>query len=94
MFEDMIVEMFSKKIKAVVPELFIKSRKIKDSLVFISQSYFDVEKNIGLNSTYYFNMKIQNKREFQQIAINHLSYISFKDYANLFKDVPQNRILY
>ena len=50
MFEDMIAEMFSKKIKAVVPELFIKSRKIKDSLVFISQSYFDVEKNIGVNS--------------------------------------------
>ena len=39
-------------------------------------------------------MKIQNKPELQQIAINHLSCISFKDYANLFKDVPQNHILY
>ena len=44
-------------------ELFIRGRKLNSSLVFITQSYFAVPKNIALNSMYYFIMKIQNKRE-------------------------------
>ena len=31
-------------------------------------------------------MKIPNKREFQQIASNHLSDIDFKDFMKLYKD--------
>ena len=55
----------------IVAELFIRGRKLNISLVFITQSYFAVPKNIRLNSTHYFVMKIANKREVQQIAISN-----------------------
>ena len=48
-------------------------------------SYFAVPKNIRLLSTHYFIMKIQNKRELQQIAFSHLSDIDFKDFMYLCK---------
>ena len=71
-FVDMIVDMLSnKKSIPIVIELFIRGRKPNISLVFITQSYFAVPKNIRINSTHYFVMKIPNKRELQQIAINH-----------------------
>ena len=63
-FNDMIADMLSnKKLNPTVTELFIRGRKLNISLVFITQSYFPVPKNIRLNSTYYFVMKIPNKRE-------------------------------
>ena len=43
-FDDIIADVLSKRTQKVVPELFIKSKKIKTFLVFISQSYFDVKK--------------------------------------------------
>ena len=62
----------------------LKRRKL-NSLVFITQSYFPVPKNVRLNSTYCFGMKIPNKRELQEIAFNHLSVIDFQD-LNFFKE--------
>ena len=53
----------NKKHHPVVTELFIKGRKLNISLVFITQSYFAVPKNISLDSAHYFIMKIPNKRE-------------------------------
>ena len=41
------------------------------SLVFITQYYFAVAKNVRPNSAHYFIMKIPSKRELQQIAITH-----------------------
>ena len=66
--------------------MFLRGRKLNISLVFISQSYFRVPKTIRLNPKHYFNKKIPNKREFQQIASNHLSDIDFKDFMKLYKD--------
>ena len=43
-------------------------------------------KTIRLNPTHYFFMKIRNRSELQQIASNHLSYIDFKDFMNLYKN--------
>ena len=61
-FDDMIADMLSnKKLNPMVTELFIRGRKLNISLVFITQSYFSVPKNIRLNSTQYFIMKIPNK---------------------------------
>ena len=69
-FNDMIADMLSnKKFNPIVTELFIIGRKLNIS-VFITQSYFSVPKNIRLNSTHYFVMKIASKRELQQI--NHI----------------------
>ena len=85
-FDDMIADMLSnKKLNPIVTGLFIRGRKVNVSLVFITQSYFAVPKNIRLNSTHYFVMKIPNKRELQQIAFNHSWDIDFQDFMNLYK---------
>ena len=61
-FDDMIADVLSnKKLKPIVTELFIRGRKLNISVVFITQSYFVVSKNIRLNSMHYFIMKIPNK---------------------------------
>ena len=67
----MIADMINnKKLNSVVTELFIRDRKLNISIVFITQSYFKVLKDVRLNSTQFFIMKIPNKRELQQIALN------------------------
>ena len=84
----MIVDMIiNKKLSSVVTELFIRGRKLNVSLVFIAQSYFKVPKDVRLNTTYFFITKIPNKREFQQIVINHSSDINTKDFVNIYKKV-------
>ena len=63
-FDNMIADMLSNdKGNPIVTELVIRDRKLNISLVFITQSYFAVPKNIKLNSTLYFIMKIPNKQE-------------------------------
>ena len=81
----------NKNINPIVTELFIKGRKLNISLVFITQAYFTVPKNIRLNSTHY-EMKIPNKREIQQTKFDHSSDIDFQDLMNLYKKVLQNHI--
>ena len=79
-FDDMIADMINnKKLYSTVTELFIRGRKLNISVVFITQSYFKVPKDIRLNTTHLFMTKIPNKRELQQIALNHSSDISSKD---------------
>ena len=64
-FDDMIADiMTNKKFQAIIKELFIRCRKLNISLVFITQSYFSVPKDVRLNSTHYLIMKINNKREY------------------------------
>ena len=53
--------------------------------MFITESYFKVSKDARLNSTHFFIMEIPNKRELQQIALNHSSDIDFKDFMKIFK---------
>ena len=77
-FDDMIADMLSNKtLNPVITELFIRERKLNISLDFIRQSSFFVTKNIRLNSTQYFIMKIPNKQELQQIALIHSSDADF-----------------
>ena len=85
-FDDMIADMINnKKLNSIVTELFIRGRKLNISLVFITQSYFKVPKDVRLNTTHFFIMKIPNKRELQQIALNHSSDIDYKDFVNIYK---------
>ena len=71
-FDDMIADMINnKKLNPIVTELFIRGRKLNVSIVFITQSYFKLPKDVRLNSTHFFIMKILNKRELQQIASTH-----------------------
>ena len=85
-FDDMIADMINnKKLNSIVTELFIRGRKLNISPVFISQSYFKLPKDVRLNTTHFFIMKILNKRELQQIAISHSSDIDFKDFNKIYK---------
>ena len=85
-FDDMIADMINnKKLNSIVTELLIRDRKLNISLVFITQSYFKVPKDVRLNSTHFFIMKIPNKRELQQIALNHSSDINSKDFIKIYK---------
>ena len=54
-------------------------------LLFLSESHSAVSKNIRLNSTHCFIMKIPNERELLQITYNHSSDIDFKDFLNLYR---------
>ena len=82
----MIADMIkNKKLNPIVTELFIRGRKINISIVFIMQSYFKVPKDVRLNSAHFFIMKIPNKRELQQIALDHSSDIDFKDFMKIYK---------
>ena len=85
-FDDMITDMINnKKLNSVVTEMFIKGRKLKHSLAFIMQSYLRVPKDVRLNSTHFFIMKILNKIELQEIALNHSSDINAKDFIKIYK---------
>ena len=82
----MIADMInSKKLNSIVTELFISGRKRNISIVFITKFYFKVPKDARLNTTQFFIMKIPNKRELQQIALNHSSDIDFKDFIKILK---------
>ena len=61
----------NKKLNPIVTKLFIRGRKLKIYLAFISQSYFAAPKNIRLNSTHYFVIRIPNKQELQKNLIIH-----------------------
>ena len=85
-FDDIIADMINnKKLNSIVTTPFIRGRKLNISLVFISQSYFKVPRDVRNNSTHFFIMKIPNKRELQQIATNHSSDINTKDFINICK---------
>ena len=86
-FGDMIEDiMTNKKFRVIIKELFIRCRKLNISLVFITQSYFFVPKDVRLNSTHYLIMKINNKRELQNIAINHSADIDYKDFVKIYRE--------
>ena len=85
-FDDMTADMINnKKLNPIVTKLFIRGRKLNTSIVFITKFYFKVPKDVRLNSTHFFIMKIPNKKELQQIATNHSSDIDFKDFLKICK---------
>ena len=88
-FDGMIVDiMTSKKFQAIIKDLFIRFRKLNMFIiiVFITQSYFSIPKDVRLNSTHYLIMKINNKRELQNIAINQSAYIDYKDFVKIYRE--------
>ena len=74
-----------RELNSIITELFIRGGKLNISLVFITQSYFKVPEDVRLNTGHVFIAKIPNKRELQQIAINHSSDINTKDFANIYR---------
>ena len=93
-FDDMITDMINnKELNSIVTELFIRSRKLNISIVFVTQSYFKVPEDVRLNSTHFFVMKIPNKRKLHQVALNHSSDIGFEDFLKLYKKFKINILL-
>ena len=85
-FDDMIADiMTNKKFQAIIKELFIRCRKLNISLVFITQSYLSVPEDVRLNTIHYLIMKINNKRELQNIARNHSTDIDYKDFVQMYR---------
>ena len=85
-FDNIVADMIRKrKLTSIVTELFIRGRKLNISIRFIARLYFKVPKEVRLNSTHFFIMQISNKRELQQMALNHLSDIVFKDFIKTYK---------
>ena len=78
--------MDNKKFQAIIKELFIRCRKLNISLVFITQSYFSVPKDVRLNSTHYLIMKINNRKELQNIARDHSSDIYYQDFVEIYRE--------
>ena len=83
-FDDMIADvMTNKKFQATIKELFIRCRKLNISLVFITQTYFSVPKDVRIDSTHYLIMKINNRKNLQNIVINHSADIDYKGFMKI-----------
>ena len=74
-----------KKLNSTVTKLFIRGRKLNISLIFITQSYFKIPKDVRLNTSHFVIAKIPNKRELQQIAINYSLDINTKVFPNIYR---------
>ena len=86
-FDDMIADiMTNKKIQAILKELFIGCKKVNISLVFITQSYFSVPKDVKLNSTHYLIKRINNRKKLQNIVINHSVDIDYNDFLRIYRE--------
>ena len=76
----------NRRFQAIIKELFIRCRKLNISLVFITQSYFSVPKDVRLNSKHYLIIKINNRRELQNIAINHSANMDYNDFMKIYRE--------
>ena len=94
-FDDMIADITTnKKFQAIIKELFIRCRKLNISLAFITQSYFSVPKDVRLNSAHYLVMKINNRKELQNIAINHSADIDYKDFVQIYGECTKKLLFF
>ena len=94
-FDDMIADITTNKtFQATIKELFIRCRKLNISLVFIAQYYLSVPKDVRLNSAHYLIMKINNRKELQNIATNHSADIDYKDLWKFTENAQKNLLLF
>ena len=82
----------NKKLNSIVTELFIRVWKLNIYLVFITQSYFKVPKDVKLNTTHIFITKIPNKRKLQQIALITHQILALKNSLISIKNIQLNHI--
>ena len=86
-FDDMIADiMTNKQFQAIIKKLFIRCRKLNISLVFITQSYFSISKDVRLTSSHYLIMKINNRKNLQNIPIDHSADIDYKGFMKIYRE--------
>ena len=84
MIADILTE---EQFQAITKELFIRSRKLNISLVFIKRSYFSVPKDVILKLTHHLIMRVNNKRELQNMAIAFSDFeIDYKDFVKFYRE--------
>ena len=89
----MIANIMTNRIfQVIIKELFIRCRKLNMSLAFITQSFFSVAKDVRLNSTHYLIMKMNNRRELQNIAINHSAETDYKDFMKIYRECTKEPV--
>ena len=82
------------KFQTIIKELFIRCIKLNISLAFITQSYFSVPNDVRLNSTHYLIMKINHKKELQNIAINHSADINYKNFMKIYRECTKEPYIF
>ena len=70
--------MSDKKARQILKDLFIRCRKLNISL-------FSVPIDVRLNCTHYILFKLNNRRELQNIAIDHSADIDYKDFIKIYR---------
>ena len=86
--------MTNKRFQGIIKEVFVRCRKLNISPVFITQSYFSVPKDARLNSTHYLIMKINNKTELRNIAINHSADIDSQDFLKIYRECTKEPYIF
>ena len=89
--------MTNKKFHAIVKEIFIRCRKLNISLVFISQSYFSVPKDVRSNTTHYFNifnMEIKNRIELKILQLIILQTQTIMIFKKITENVQKNLLIF
>ena len=90
-FDDRISHVMSdKNAQNVLKDLFIRCRKLNISLCFLTQSYFSVPKDVRINCTQYILFKLNNKRELQNIAINHSADTDYDDFVKIYRECTKD----
>ena len=93
-FDDMIADIMNhRKFQVIIRELFIRCRKLNTSLVFVTQPYFYVPKRVRLNSTHYLIIKINNRKELQNIAINRSADIDYNNFCQYLQRMHKKTVL-
>ena len=81
----MIVDIrINKKFQAIIKELFIRCRKLNILLVFITQFYFYVPKDVRLNSTHCLIIKINKRKVLWNIVINVWADIHYNNFVRIY----------
>ena len=94
-FDDMIAYiMINKKFQAITKKLFNRYRKLNISFVFITQSYLSVPKKVRLNSTHYLIFKVNNRKELQNIAINHSPDIDYRNFLKIYRNCAKGTLFF
>ena len=94
-FDDVIADVLSnEKLNSIVTELFIRGKKLNISLVFITETYFKVPKDVRLNTMHIVIIKIPNKQKRKQTGCSRLSDIDFRQFISLYKKCTENHILF
>ena len=94
-FDDMIANIITnRRFQAIITELFPRRRKLNISLVFITQSYFPLPKDVTLNLAHYLILKINNRKELQNIATDHSADIDCEDFMKIYRECTRESFNY